>query len=338
MIDDRIGSQMVPTANYFADDPYTHIIRLGLGSPFMAEQEGRALAELSEDEVTYLAEEDFLLCSPLSEIQEPPKNSPPALDRLPIIPALRLSAPDIEQSIQTLTVEYGRVPSEIEIAHRLGIGLRIYRQILVFLKDLEVETLFAEQRRASRDEKVCCLPTRPEDDPLFGCLRSEMRGLLRDAIEHLPNGEPLVLSFYYSEEADSKTISVRLDPAEPSVSEISASASLTVRASFANPLNRTDTRAITPGHNLHDLRPQRTCAHSSGVSDIENNVLDEEAPQVYVTGSHNGWVPTKLSWKLFGWRDNWNRFFRSWYVINETQGTTEIRRQERYIRELGFDN
>jgi hypothetical protein len=337
-MDDRIGSHMVSRANNFVDDPYTQIMRVGVGRPFPAEQDDRALAESSEDEVPYLAGEDFLLCSPPSEIQEPPKSSPPALARLRRIPALRLSAPDIEQSIQTLTVEYGRAPSEIEIAHRLGIGLRIYRQILVFLKDLEVETLFAEQRGESRDEKVCCLPNRPEDDPLFGCLRSEMRGLLRDAIEHLPNGEPLVLSFYYSEEADSKMISVRLDPAEPSVSEISASASLTVRASFANSLNRTDSRAITPCHNLHDLRPQQICTHFSDVSDIDNNVLDEEALQVYVTGSQNGWVPTKLSWKLFGWRDKWNRFFRSWYAINETQGMTEIRRQERYIRELGFDN
>jgi hypothetical protein len=334
MIDDRIGPQTVSTAN----DPCTHLIRVEPGSPIMAEQGDRALAELSEDEITYQAEEDFLLCSPLGEMQQPPSNLPLAFDGPRRIPELRLSAPDIEQSIQALTVEYGRSPSEIEIAHRLGIGLKIYRQILIFLNDLEIETLFAEQRRKSRDEKECCLPNRSEDDPLFGCLRSEMRGLLRDAIEHLPHVQPLVACLYYSEESDSKTISVRLDPAEFSLSEISVSASLTVRASFANSLNRIDTKGITPGQNLHDLPPQRICAHASRVSGRSNSVPDVEGLQVYVTGSHNGWVPTNLPWEVFGWRDKWNRFFRSWYVINETQGKTEIRRQERYIRELGFDS
>jgi len=334
-MDDRIGSHMVSRTNNFLDDPYTQIMRVGVGRPLLAEQDDHALAESSEAEAACLGGEDLSLCSSLSEIQETLKSLPHASARLQRIPALSLSAPDIEQSIQTLTLQYGRAPSEIEIADSLGIGLRVYRQILDYLKDFEVGKLFAEQRRGAEKEKVCYLPKRPEDDPLFRCLRSEMSGLLRDAIEHLPNGERLVLSFYYSEEADSKVISVKLDLAEPTVSDICASASLSVRASFATCLNRTHTRTITQGDNLRGLDPQRICAHSFGVCD-DTSVLDEEALQVYVTGSHNGWVPTKLSWKLFGWREKWNRFFRSWYVINETQEMNEIRRQERYIRELGF--
>ena len=53
-MDDRIGSHMVSRTNNFLDDPYTQIMRVGVGRPLLAEQDDHALAESSEAEAAYL--------------------------------------------------------------------------------------------------------------------------------------------------------------------------------------------------------------------------------------------------------------------------------------------
>jgi hypothetical protein len=341
MKDISSGLRTVSTANKSADDHHSLAIRVEAGGSLIVEEEDRRMAESEEGEAMYQVskpEGDPFLWRPLSELQETLRGSPHGLVPLRTIPDLHLSAPDIEQATEALTSEFGRAPSEMEIADKLGIGLRVYRQILDYLSDLEIRTLFAEQRKEVREEIICHLLHGPEDDPLFHCLRSEMWCLLRDAIEHLPQGEHLALSFYYSEEAGSKTISVMLDLAEPRVSEVCASASLSVRASFANSLNRIDRRAKLTWDDLRDCRTQQTRLNALDATDSGQNILGEEATQVYVTGSQDGWVPTTLSWKRFGRREKWDRFVRSWYAIDEKRELTQIRRQERYVRELGFDD
>jgi hypothetical protein len=335
------GLRAVSPANKATNDRHSLAVRVEAGDPPIAVEEDCRISESEESEVTYQVggpEGDPVLWRPLRELQETRRGSPNGLSPLRAIPDLNLSAPDVEQAIETLTSEFGRAPSDIEIADKLGIGLRAYWQILGYLKDLQMSTLFAKQRREAREEIMCHLLHAPEDDPLFHCLRSEMRCLLRDAVEHLPKGEHLVLSFYYSEEAGSKTISVVLTLAESRVSEMCASASLSVRASFANSLNRTDSRPKGTWDDLRDFRSQQTRLDAFEVTDIDKTAPGEGALQMYVTGSQDGWVPTKHLWKHFGRRDRWNRFVRSWYVIDEKQKLTQIRRQERYVRELGFDD
>jgi hypothetical protein len=334
------GLRAVSPAYKSANDRHSLAIRVEAGGPLVVVEED-CRVESQEAEVTHQvggAEGDPVLWRPLRELQESLRGSPHGLVPLRAIPDLNLSAPDVEQAIETLTSEFGRAPNDTEIADKLGIGLRAYWQILDYLKDLEISTSFAEQRREAREEITCHLLHAPEDDPLFHCLRSEMRWLLRDAVEHLPEGEHLVLSFYYSEEAGTKTISVVLHLAESRVSEMCASASLSVRASFANSLNRTDSRPKVTLDGLRDFRSQQTRLDAFEVTDIDKTVPGEGALQVYVTGSQDGWVPTKHLGKHFGRRDRWNRFVRSWYVIDEKQELTQIRRQERYVRELGFDD
>jgi DNA-directed RNA polymerase specialized sigma subunit len=243
--------------------------------------------------------------------------------------AKKLFAPDIEYAIQLLTAKYGRAPTESEIAADLGISPTSYRQVLRYLKDLEIGTFFVEGRRESGEEEGAYFPNGLEEDPVFRCLRSEMQGLLTDAIQNLPEPERLVLSFRYEELLDEKSMSIVLNLPQSRVSELRAHASLTVRASLTRNMIGCGWKVVRK-----DEEMTKSLSSPQGSSDIEVREGAEVA-DIEVSGWHHGWVPTKLSRKLFGTTESWHRHFRSWYVINEKQCVTQVQRQERYSREAG---
>jgi len=78
------------------------------------------------------------------------------------------------------------------------------------------------------------VPNRPEEDPLFRCLRGEMKQRLADAIADLPERERLVMTLYYYEEMTMKEIGLTLGVVESRVSQIHASAVLHLRVLLAD--------------------------------------------------------------------------------------------------------
>ncbi len=147
---------------------------------------------------------------------------------------LRRKGRAIEQAIQTLTAQFGRTPSDIEIAQQLHIDLAAYQQLLGELKGLEIGTLHSERSEDSGEEELVYLPNRPEDDPLFRYLHAEMRDRLTSAISDLPERERLVMTLYYYEETTMKEIGLILGVVESRISQIHASAVLHLRARLAD--------------------------------------------------------------------------------------------------------
>src|ERR1700722_8633623 len=156
---------------------------------------------------------------------------------------LRRKGRAIEQAIQTLTAQYGRSPTDIEIAQQLHIELSAYQQLLGELKGLEIGTLHSERSEDSGEEEVVYLPTRPEDDPLFRYLHAEMRERLTGAISDLPERERLVMTLYYYEETTMKEIGLILGVVESSTSQIHASAVLHLRARLVDFASRQESPA-----------------------------------------------------------------------------------------------
>jgi RNA polymerase sigma factor for flagellar operon FliA len=99
-----------------------------------------------------------------------------------------------ERAIQTLTSQFVRSPSDIEIAHQLHIDLAAYQQLLGELKGLEIGTLHAEHSDDSGEEALDSVPGWPEDNPEFRILHAEMREHLVEAINSLPERERLVMT------------------------------------------------------------------------------------------------------------------------------------------------
>jgi RNA polymerase sigma factor for flagellar operon FliA len=112
----------------------------------------------------------------------------------------------------------------------MGLGLEEYQQLLGELKGLEIGTLHLERSEDSGEEELAYIPNHPEDDPLFRCLRGEMRERLTAAIEQLPERERLVVTLYYYEEMTMKEIGLALGVVESRVSQIHSSAVLHLRA------------------------------------------------------------------------------------------------------------
>lgn len=153
---------------------------------------------------------------------------------------LRRKGRQIEETVRRLTTQFGRAPSEPEVAQAIGIPLDDYQQMLGELKGLEIGTLHAERPDESGEEELAYIPGPAEDDPLFRCLNSEMKERLAQAIEQLPERERLVITLYYYEEMTMKEIGLVLGVVESRVSQIHSSAVVHLRASLSAFAQRRD--------------------------------------------------------------------------------------------------
>jgi RNA polymerase sigma factor for flagellar operon FliA len=146
---------------------------------------------------------------------------------------LRRKGRAVEEAIRSVTQRLGRAPAEQEIAAEMTLTLEGYQQLLGDLKGLEIGSLHMERSEDSGDEELAYIPGSPEEDPLFRCLKGEMKQCLIDAIEELPEKERMVLTLYYYEELTMKDIGLTLGVVESRVSQIHSSAVLRLRVALA---------------------------------------------------------------------------------------------------------
>ena len=95
-------------------------------------------------------------------------------------------------------------------------------------------SLHIERSEDSGDEELSYIPGSPDEDPLFRCLKGEMKQCLTDAIEELPEKERLVLTLYYYEELTMKEIGLTLGVVESRVSQIHSAAVIRLRTALAS--------------------------------------------------------------------------------------------------------
>ena len=145
---------------------------------------------------------------------------------------LRRKGRAVEEAIRQLTARLGHPPGEAEIAQEVGIGLDEYQSLLGDLRGLEIGTLHVEHNEESGEEELAYIPGRPEEDPLFCCLRGELKEKLSDAIESLPERERLVMTLYYYEELTMREIGLAMGVVESRISQIHASAVLHLRSAL----------------------------------------------------------------------------------------------------------
>jgi RNA polymerase sigma factor for flagellar operon FliA len=143
---------------------------------------------------------------------------------------LRRKGRAVQEAIQTMTRNLRRTPTESEIARELNLALHEYQLLLGQLKGLEIGSLNLEHNDDSGEDQLAYIAGSPEDDPLFRCLQGEMRQMLIDAIEELPEKERMVLTLYYYEELTMKEIGLTLGVVESRVSQIHSAAVVRLRA------------------------------------------------------------------------------------------------------------
>jgi RNA polymerase sigma factor for flagellar operon FliA len=145
---------------------------------------------------------------------------------------LRRKGRAVEEAIRALTARMGHAPDEAEVAAEMALDLDEYQQLLGDLKGLEIGTLHMERNEDSGEEELAYIPGRPEEDPLFRCLRGELEERLSEAIQNLPDRERLVMSLYYFEEMTMHEIGLALGVVESRVSQVHASAVVHLRSAL----------------------------------------------------------------------------------------------------------
>jgi len=145
---------------------------------------------------------------------------------------LRRKGRAVVEAIRVLTARLGHAPNEAEVATEMNLELEEYQQLLGDLKGVEIGTLHMERNEDSGEEELAYIPGRPEDDPLFRCLRGELAERLADAIQNLPARERLVMSLYYYEEMTMREIGLALGVVESRVSQVHASAVVHLRSAL----------------------------------------------------------------------------------------------------------
>jgi RNA polymerase sigma factor FliA len=145
---------------------------------------------------------------------------------------LRRKGRAVEEAIRMLTQRMGRAPQEMELATEMQMALPDFQQLLGKLKGLEIGSLHAERCEDSDDEELAFLPASPLEDPLFRCMQGEMKQILIDAIEELPEKERLVLTLYYYEELTMREIGMTLGVVESRVSQIHTAAVTKLRVAM----------------------------------------------------------------------------------------------------------
>jgi RNA polymerase sigma factor for flagellar operon FliA len=144
---------------------------------------------------------------------------------------LRRKGRRLEEAYNKLRSEIGRNPNEPELAAELGMGLRDLQVLLGEIDGLEVGSLRILSPRDGKEEDLCeYLPNEADETPLILCLRSEMKQILANAIEELPQKEQQVLVLYYYQELTMKQVGAVLGVGESRVSQIHSVAVVRLRA------------------------------------------------------------------------------------------------------------
>lgn len=153
-----------------------------------------------------------------------------AMDWIPR--SVRQKANLLEGAFSRIEQELGRAASDEEVARELGMSLEEFQKFLsqsaglalLSLDDL-VDPTNPEDSRSLLDH----LASLDEDDPQAKLAFEELKRILGQSIDALPQRERLVLSLYYHEELTMKEVGQILDVTESRVSQLHSKAIARIR-------------------------------------------------------------------------------------------------------------
>jgi RNA polymerase sigma factor FliA len=147
--------------------------------------------------------------------------------------SVRSRAREIEQAYISLENELRCVPSDQEVADRMGITLKEFHAILTKLSYTSVvsfEELWVGGERDDSQSAIGSIRDETADDPVVMFESAEIKDILAEAIDRLPEREKTVIALYYYEGLTLKEIGLVLGVTESRVSQLHTKAVLRLRA------------------------------------------------------------------------------------------------------------
>jgi len=143
--------------------------------------------------------------------------------------SVRKNARDIERAISTLQQQYGKAPTEQQIAVYMELTLHEYQAMLTDARGHQL--VYYEDFQNDDDAGPVELNLSDGRAGPFGIMQDEgMRQALILAIEELPEREKMVMAMYYQEELNLKEVGAVLDVSESRVCQIHSQAIMRLRA------------------------------------------------------------------------------------------------------------
>ncbi|WP_077367500.1 FliA/WhiG family RNA polymerase sigma factor [Anaerosalibacter sp. Marseille-P3206] len=131
--------------------------------------------------------------------------------------SLRKKSKLVQQTMQELENKLGYTPSNIEIANHLNIGVEEVENILSDIATFNVVSL--EEFLKNKSEGILDSKDNSElPDDVYE--KKEIKAILIDTINNLPEKEKLIISLYYYDELTYKEIGNILDLSESRISQI----------------------------------------------------------------------------------------------------------------------
>ncbi len=154
--------------------------------------------------------------------------------KLDIIPrSIRDKIAEFEDKLQELRRNLGRMPTEEEIAHAMGMSLEKYHKFLEQIKGITFVDINAfKQKMPDLEEEdiFAFIAGDPKEDPFEKYALKELQEKLEEALNYLTEKERLVLALYYYEGLTMKEIAKVLDYTESRISQIHSQAILKLRS------------------------------------------------------------------------------------------------------------
>ncbi len=148
--------------------------------------------------------------------------------------SLRKKASDLEKAYADLEKRLGRPAEDEEVAQALGISLDEFYQLLDQTKNVTFLDIEMIRRRLpdnnSEEDLFDLIADNGDQDPFVRLNMSEVKEILKEAIQGLPEKEKLVVSLYYYEELTMREIGEIMGYTESRISQMHTKAILRLRA------------------------------------------------------------------------------------------------------------
>ena len=145
---------------------------------------------------------------------------------------MRQKNKELEKVYWEIENELGHSASDKEVAEKLGIGMDDFYKLI---NEVNLSSMVSLEEFLEQNYEVGVdLPnTNSEDRPESYAEFSEMKQILGDSINKLPEKEKTVISFYYFEELTLKEISAIMKVSESRISQLHTKAILRLRGKLA---------------------------------------------------------------------------------------------------------
>ena len=152
-------------------------------------------------------------------------------DRLPA--TLRKKARQVERAYEKVESQLCRSATDQEIAAELGISLEEFAK---WLKALQYITILSLDEPLSEDQEISLKDnlSNPESpDPMQITIENEIKGILANFIESLPEKEKYVISLYYYHDLSNKEIAKILEVTPSRISQLHTKAIFRLRGKLS---------------------------------------------------------------------------------------------------------